>query len=198
MKSTKVLLIANPATFVLINHCFDRKYIQFSITIYTVLDVNFPVISGVLIERIACERASEIENEIFSEIDALGEQICVVNSHFCGFSFGLILLGHFGWPTIHYQPQPLVLQCHKTPSDNGQHSYRALRLQYKTVGIVRHSEYRNWFQSLGEIMSATVCNVVLVVLRTPGESIKATAKIRRIVFTLHGALNVNLLVVINQ
>jgi hypothetical protein len=49
--------------------------------IYTVLDVNFSVISGVLIERIACERASEIENEIFSEIDALGEQICVVNSH---------------------------------------------------------------------------------------------------------------------
>jgi hypothetical protein len=47
-------------------------------------------------------------------------------------------------------------------------------------------------------MSATVCNVVLVVLRTPGESIKATAKIKIIVFTLHGALNVNLLVVINQ
>ena len=41
-------------------------------------------------------------------------------------------------------------------------------------------------------MSATVCNVVLVVLRTPGESIKATAKINRIVFTLDGDLNVNL------
>ncbi len=45
-------------------------------------------------------------------------------------------------------------------------------------------------------MSATMCNVLEVVLRTPGESINATAKISRIVFTLHGALNVNLLVAI--
>ena len=45
-------------------------------------------------------------------------------------------------------------------------------------------------------MSATVCNVLEVVLRTPGESINATVKIIRIVFTLHGALNVNLLVAI--
>ena len=44
-------------------------------------------------------------------------------------------------------------------------------------------------------MSATVCNVLEVVLRTPGESIKATAKINRIVFTLQGDLNVNLFVV---
>ena len=41
-------------------------------------------------------------------------------------------------------------------------------------------------------MSATVCNVVEVVLRTPGESINATTKIRRIVFTFSGDLNVNL------
>jgi len=41
-------------------------------------------------------------------------------------------------------------------------------------------------------MSATVCNVVLVVLRTPGESINATMKIKRKVFTLDGDLNVNL------
>jgi hypothetical protein len=112
---------------------------RFEVTIYTVLDINFPVISGVLI-KVLLESKFKISDEIFSEIDALGEQICVVNSHFCGFSFGLILLGHFGWPTIHYQPQPLVLQCHKTPSDNGRYSYRALRLQYKTVGIVHHSE----------------------------------------------------------
>ena len=41
-------------------------------------------------------------------------------------------------------------------------------------------------------MSATVCNVLEVMLRTPGESIKATAKMRAIVFTLDGLLNVNL------
>ena len=41
-------------------------------------------------------------------------------------------------------------------------------------------------------MSATVCNVLEVVLRTPGERINATAKIRRIVFTLDGDLNVSL------
>ena len=45
-------------------------------------------------------------------------------------------------------------------------------------------------------MSATVCNALEVVLRTPGKSINATAKIRRIVFTLQGDLNVNLLVAI--
>jgi hypothetical protein len=43
------------------------------------------------------------------------------------------------------------------------------------------------------MMSATVCNVLEVVLRTPGESINATAKIRRIVLTLSGDLNVRLL-----
>ena len=42
-------------------------------------------------------------------------------------------------------------------------------------------------------MSATVCNVLEVVLRTPGESINATMKINRIVFTLSGDLNVRLL-----
>jgi hypothetical protein len=41
-------------------------------------------------------------------------------------------------------------------------------------------------------MSATVCNVLEVMLRTPGESTNATAKIRRIVFTLQGDLNVSL------
>jgi len=41
-------------------------------------------------------------------------------------------------------------------------------------------------------MSATVCNALEVVLRTPGESINATAKMRRIVFILSGDLNVNL------
>jgi len=41
-------------------------------------------------------------------------------------------------------------------------------------------------------MSATVCNVLEVMLRTPGESINATAKMRRIVFILDGLLNVNL------
>ena len=46
-------------------------------------------------------------------------------------------------------------------------------------------------------MSATVCNVVEVVLRTPGESINATMKIKRIVFTLLGDLNVSLFA-INQ
>jgi hypothetical protein len=70
-------------------------------------------------------------------------------------------------------------------------------LQYKTLGIVRHSRCNNWSQSLVEIMSATVCNVEEVVLRTPGESINATAKINRIVFTLDGDLNVNLLVATN-
>ena len=45
-------------------------------------------------------------------------------------------------------------------------------------------------------MSATVCNVLEVVLRTPGESINATAKINRIVFTLDGDLKVSLLVAI--
>ena len=41
-------------------------------------------------------------------------------------------------------------------------------------------------------MSATVCNVLEVMLRTPGESINATMKIKVIVFTLSGDLNVNL------
>ena len=41
-------------------------------------------------------------------------------------------------------------------------------------------------------MSATVCNVPEVMLRTPGESINATAKMRRIVFILDGLLNVSL------
>ena len=45
-------------------------------------------------------------------------------------------------------------------------------------------------------MSATVCNVLEVVLRTPGENINAMAKIKRTVFTLQGDLNVNLLVAI--
>jgi hypothetical protein len=44
-----------------------------------------------------------------------------------------ILLGHFTGPTIHYQPQPLVLQCHKTPSDNGQYSYRSLSFSIKLL-----------------------------------------------------------------
>jgi hypothetical protein len=38
-------------------------------------------------------------------------------------------------------------------------------------------------------MSATVCNVFEVMLRTPGESINATMKINAIVFTLSGDLN---------
>ncbi len=46
-------------------------------------------------------------------------------------------------------------------------------------------------------MSATVCNVFEVMLRTPGESINATMKINAIVFTLSGDLNVRLFV-INQ
>ena len=46
-------------------------------------------------------------------------------------------------------------------------------------------------------MSATVCNVLAVMLRTPGESINATVKISRIVFTFDGDLSVNLLA-INQ
>jgi len=41
-------------------------------------------------------------------------------------------------------------------------------------------------------MSAAVCKVLEVMLRTPGESINATAKMRRIVFILDGLLNVNL------
>ena len=41
-------------------------------------------------------------------------------------------------------------------------------------------------------MSATVCKVLEVMLRTPGESINATAKISAIVFTFDGLLNVNL------
>ena len=45
-------------------------------------------------------------------------------------------------------------------------------------------------------MSATVCNALEVVLRTPGENINAMAKIKRTVFTLQGDLNVNLLVAI--
>jgi hypothetical protein len=68
MKTTEVLLIANPATFVLINHCFDREYIQFSITIYTVLDVNFSVISGVLIKSIALESTGKVSYKLSSEI----------------------------------------------------------------------------------------------------------------------------------
>ena len=43
------------------------------------------------------------------------------------------------------------------------------------------------------MMSATVCNVLEVMLRTPGESINATVKIRRIIFTLQGDLNVRVL-----
>ena len=43
------------------------------------------------------------------------------------------------------------------------------------------------------MMSATVCSVLEVMLRTPGESINATVKINRIVFTLSGDLNVKLL-----
>ena len=42
-----------------------------------------------------------------------------------------------------------------------------------------------------EIMSATVYNVLAVVLRTPGESINATMKMSAIVFTLEGLLNVS-------
>ena len=41
-------------------------------------------------------------------------------------------------------------------------------------------------------MSAAMRNVLLVMLRTPGERNNATTKIRRIVFTLLGDLNVNL------
>lgn len=48
-----------------------------------------------------------------------------------------------------------------------------------------------------EIMSATVCNVLDVMLRTPGESINVTMKIKRIVFTFDGLLNVRLFA-INQ
>ena len=44
-------------------------------------------------------------------------------------------------------------------------------------------------------MSATVCNVLEVMLRTPGESINATTKINAIVFTLEGDLNVSLLAI---
>ena len=45
-------------------------------------------------------------------------------------------------------------------------------------------------------MSATVCNVVAVMLRTPGDRVNATMKINRIVFTLQGNLKVSLLVAI--
>ena len=45
-------------------------------------------------------------------------------------------------------------------------------------------------------MSAKVCNVFEVVLRTPGDRIHATIKISRIVFTLDGDLKVSLLVAI--
>ena len=41
-------------------------------------------------------------------------------------------------------------------------------------------------------MSATVCNVLEVVLRTPGESINATIKIRAMFLTLSDVLSVNL------
>ena len=41
-------------------------------------------------------------------------------------------------------------------------------------------------------MSARVCSVLEVMLRTPGESINATEKISAIVFTLEGLLNVSL------
>ena len=65
--------------------------------------------------------------------------------------------------------------------------------QYRTPHIVLDSEHRIQSQSLGEIMSATVCNVLAVILRTPGDRILATMKIRRKVFTLSGDLNVKLL-----
>jgi hypothetical protein len=42
-------------------------------------------------------------------------------------------------------------------------------------------------------MSATVCNVFEVMLRTPGDIINATMKINAIVFILSGDLNVRLL-----
>jgi hypothetical protein len=41
-------------------------------------------------------------------------------------------------------------------------------------------------------MSATVCNVLEVMLRTPGDSIIATVKMSIIVFTFDGGLNVSL------
>jgi hypothetical protein len=44
---------------------------------------------------------------------------------------------------------------------------------------------------LGEIISAAVRNVFAVMLRTVGDSIIATVKIKRIVFTFDGLLNVN-------
>ena len=44
-------------------------------------------------------------------------------------------------------------------------------------------------------MSATVCNVLAVIYLTPGERNNATTKIKRIVFTLSGDLNVNLLAI---
>ena len=40
-------------------------------------------------------------------------------------------------------------------------------------------------------MSATVCNVLEVMLRTPGDRNNATMKTKRIVFTLEGLLNVS-------
>jgi hypothetical protein len=57
-----------------------------------------------------------------------------------------------------------------------------------TIGTLSRAQFQ---LLLGAIMSATVCNVFDVMLRTPGESIIATAKMRRIVFTFDGFLNVN-------
>ena len=58
-----------------------------------------------------------------------------------------------------------------------------------TTGTLSRAQFQ---LLLGEMMSATVCNVLAVMLRTPGESIIATVKIKRIVFTFDGDLNVNL------
>jgi len=46
-------------------------------------------------------------------------------------------------------------------------------------------------------MSATVCNVFAVMLRTPGDRVSATMKMSIIVLILSGVLNVNLLVAIS-
>jgi hypothetical protein len=85
---------------------------------------------------------------------------------------------------------------HKTPAESNQYLDQVRMLQCYIPRIVLAKECRNQSQSLGEIMSATVCNVLEVVLRTPGESINATMKISAIVLTLSGDLNVNLLVAI--
>ena len=85
---------------------------------------------------------------------------------------------------------------HKTPAESNQYLSQVSMLQYYIPHIVLSKEYRNQSQSLGEIMSATVCNVLEVMLRTTGENINATMKISAIVLTLSGDLNVNLLVVI--